>query len=131
MVDFNPASHALLQITDFKIGQGSQLLCGISKITDLPLPDDGLGAGNRFMKEFCTVKENSVGRAFSFDGKAVYVGRVTKRTDSEPQAFDDESDRDPTFLSPEPRETANFFGLWLDEFRKDHDWDGQVLELPR
>ena len=104
---------------------------GISKITDLPLPDDGLGAGNRFMKEFCTVKENSVGRAFSFDGKAVYVGRVTKRTDSEPQAFDDESDRDPTFLSPEPRETANFFGLWLDEFRKDHDWDGQVLELPR
>ena len=113
-------------------GLGDPQQLGISKIADLPLPDDGQGAGNRFMETFCnTVKVNSVGAAFSYDGKAIYVGRVTKRTVPEPQAFDDESDTNPTFLSREPRETANFFSRWLDEFRQSRNWDGQVLELQR
>ena len=84
------------------------------------------------MEMFCnTVKVNNVGWAFSNDGKAVYVGRVTKRTVPEPQAFDDESDTNPMFLSREPRETLNFFRNWLDEFKLSHNWNGQVQEQRR
>ena len=84
------------------------------------------------MEMFCkTVKVNNVGWAFSNDGKAVYVGRVTKRTVLEPQAFDDESDTNPTFLSREPQDTAIFFSNWLDEFKRFHKWDGQVQEQRR
>ena len=113
-------------------GLGGPQQLGITKITDLPTPDDGQGAGNLFMEMFCnTVKVNNVGTAFSYDKKAVYVGRVTKRTVPEPQAFDDESDTNPMFLSREPRETANFFSDWLDEFKRSHNWNGQVQEQRR
>ena len=113
-------------------GLGGPQQLGITKITDLPTPDDGQGAGNLFMEMFCnTVKVNNVGTAFSYDKKAVYVGRVTKRTVPEPQAFDDESDTNPMFLSREPREPLNFFSDWLDEFKQSHKWNGQVREQRR
>ena len=83
------------------------------------------------MKKFCNLKVNSVGWAFSYDKKAVYIGRVTKRDGPEPQAFDNESDTNPTFLSREPRDTAIFFSNWLDEFKLSHNWNGQVQEQRR
>ena len=69
--------------------------------------------------------------SFSYDKKAVYVGRVTKREGPEPQAFDDESNKNPAFLSREPQETATFYSRWLDEFRESRKWNGQVLDLRR
>ena len=108
---------------------------GLSDISELPRPDGGQGAGKRFMEEFCRkVQVGSVGVAFSYDRKAVYVGRVTKREVLPPKKFDEEIDTgfgNPTFLNRRQAETSDFFSQWLNEFRQLHGWDGLVLELRR
>ena len=108
---------------------------GLSDISELPRPDGGQGAGKLFMEKFCReVQVGSVGVAFSYDRKAVYVGRVTKREVLPPKKFDEEIDSgsgNPTFLNRRQTETFDFFSQWLDEFRRLHGWDGLVLELQR